>query len=167
MDKKILLFFNLLSFFFIPLLIRAFCPVCTVAVGVGVGLSRYLGIDDLISGTWIGGLVMSLVLWAINWLDKRKIRFLFRKILVLIFFYSAVVFPLLWFGIIGDPYNKFLGIDKLLFGIIVGGFAFLMSFIFHNFLKNKNQGKSFFSFQKIVFPVIFLLITSFILFLIR
>ncbi len=31
------------------------CPVCSISIGVGVGLCRYLGIDDLISGVWIGG----------------------------------------------------------------------------------------------------------------
>jgi hypothetical protein len=33
------------------------CPVCTIAVAGGVGLCRYLGIDDLISGSWIGALL--------------------------------------------------------------------------------------------------------------
>jgi hypothetical protein len=36
------------------------CPVCTIAVAGGVGLCRYLGIDDLISGAWIGALLFSL-----------------------------------------------------------------------------------------------------------
>lgn len=30
----------------------AVCPICTVAVGAGVGLSRCLGIDDSITGLW-------------------------------------------------------------------------------------------------------------------
>jgi len=34
----------------IPNFVFAQCPVCTVAIGVGVGLCRYLGIDDLITG---------------------------------------------------------------------------------------------------------------------
>jgi hypothetical protein len=133
-----------------------------MAVGVGVGLSRYLGIDDLISGAWIGGLVMSLTIWTINWLNKRNIRFLFRKILVLIIFYLLVLLPLFLSGMIGHPYNKFLGIDKLVFGILSGSFIFLASFFFHNFLKNKNRGKSFFPFQRVVIPISFLLFLSLI-----
>ena len=39
-------------FFAIPA--KAICPVCTVAVGAGIGLSRWLGIDDSITGLWIG-----------------------------------------------------------------------------------------------------------------
>jgi hypothetical protein len=34
----------------VPNFVLAQCPVCTVAIGVGVGLCRYLGIDDLITG---------------------------------------------------------------------------------------------------------------------
>jgi len=86
MRKKFLLaLFILLFSFLIFDQTRAFCPVCTVAVGAGVGLCRYLGIDDLISGAWIGGLLMSLTLWTIEWLNKKKIKFLFRKILVFVF----------------------------------------------------------------------------------
>jgi len=45
----------LLSIFAISFLFAekalAVCPICTVAVGAGVGLSRWLGIDDTIN--WI------------------------------------------------------------------------------------------------------------------
>ncbi|MCX6758247.1 MAG: hypothetical protein NTX14_00895, partial [Candidatus Nealsonbacteria bacterium] len=46
----------------------AVCPICTVAVGAGLGLSRWFGIDDSISGLWIGGLIVSFILWTIDWL---------------------------------------------------------------------------------------------------
>lgn len=138
------------------------CPVCTITIAGGVGLCRYLGIDDLISGTWIGGLLMSLVIWTIDWLNKRKIRFLFRKPIVLFFWYAIIIFPLSKFGIIGHPLNKFFGIDKLIFGIISGSLAFLLSFICHNFLVRKNKGRVFFPFQKVIIPVLFLIILSLI-----
>ncbi|MGB9598319.1 MAG: hypothetical protein ACPLZH_00505, partial [Minisyncoccales bacterium] len=92
------------------------CPVCTIVIGGGLGLCRYLGIDDLISGTWIGALLFSLSLWTIEWLNKKKIKFLFRKPLVLFFWYFSLIFPLSKIGIIGHPQNKFWGIDKLIFG---------------------------------------------------
>jgi len=164
MNKKIFLLPFLLIF--LPKFVFAFCPVCTIAVGAGVGLCRYLGIDDLISGTWIGGLLMSLTLWTIDWLNKKKIKFLFRKILVFIFWYGITIFPLYWLGIMGHPENKFGGIDKLLFGIISGSVVFLISFSIHNFLVKKNQGKSYFPFQKVIIPVSFLLILSLIFYLI-
>jgi hypothetical protein len=138
------------------------CPVCTIAVAGGVGLCRYLGIDDLISGSWIGALLFSLFLWTIEWLNKRKIKFLFRKPLVFIFWYGLTIFPLMKIGIIGHPQNKFLGIDKLVFGIFSGTIVFLFSILFENYLRKKNQGKAYFKFQKVLIPILFLIILSLI-----
>lgn len=162
MFTKFLFFGFLTTFLLIPQFSQAVCPVCTIAVGAGVGLCRYLGIDDLISGTWIGGLIVSLIFWTIDWLNKKKIRFLFRKILISTFFYFVIIVPLYWLGIMGHPENKFFGIDKLLFGILTGSPAFLLGAWFDNFLKKKNQGKSFFPFQKVVLPILFLFILSLI-----
>ena len=159
MNKKIFLLSFLILF---PNFVLAFCPVCTVAVGAGVGLCRYLGIDDLISGAWIGGFLMSLTLWTIDWLNQKKIKFLFRKPLVLIFWYAITILPLYGLGIMGHPENKFFGIDKLFFGIISGSIVFLTSFFFNNFLLKQNQGKVYFKFQKVIIPVSFLLILSLI-----
>lgn len=164
MNKKILLFFSLFIFFF-PQIIKAFCPVCTIAVGACVGLSRYLGVDDLISGVWIGGFLISLGIWTIDWLNKKKIRFFFRKPLILFTYYFLFIFPLSKIGLIGHPENKFLGIDKLIFGIISGSIIFLISIFFHNFLIKKNNGKSYFPFQKVVIPVLFLVALSLIFYL--
>jgi hypothetical protein len=140
----------------------AVCPVCTIAVAGGVGLCRYLGIDDLISGAWIGALLFSLFLWTIEWLDKRKIKFLFRKPLVFVFWYWLTIFPLMKIGIIGHPQNKFWGIDKLIFGIFSGTIVFLFSILFENYLRKKNQGKAYFKFQKVIIPILFLTILSLI-----
>jgi len=142
------------------------CPICTIAVGAGVGLCRYLGINDLISGTWIGGLLMSLTIWTINWLNTKKIKFLFRKILVFIFWYGILIYPLFWLEIIGHPENKFLGIDKLIFGIMSGSVVFLISILFHKFLVKKNREKSYFPFQKVIIPISFLFILSLIFYFI-
>jgi len=163
MSKKNLFLIGLLiSFLTLPGLSRAICPVCTIFVGAGVGLCRYLGIDDLISGVWIGGLIVSIIVWVIDWLNKKGIHFKFRKIIISTLFYLITILPLYYFGIIGHPLNKFLGIDKLLFGIISGSLVFIFSVWFNNFLKNKNQGKSFFPLQKVAIPILFLFILSLI-----
>jgi len=138
------------------------CPVCTIAVAGGVGLCRYLGIDDLISGTWIGALLFSLFLWTIEWLNKKKIKFLFRKPLVFVFWYGLTIFPLMKIGIIGHPQNKFWGIDKLIFGIFSGTILFLISLLLENYLRKKNKGKAYFKLQKVIIPVLFLTILSLI-----
>ena len=145
---------------------NAVCPVCTVAVGVGLGFSRWLGIDDLISGVWIGGLIVSLIIWSLNWLNKKQIKFKLSWLAISILFYGLTIIPLYFSGIIGHPLNKFYGIDKILFGAIFGSLVFLLSFWLHNFLKKKNQGKVFFPFQKVALPILFLVIASLIFYLI-
>jgi len=163
--KTIFLFLILLN---IPQLVGAICPVCTIGISAGVGLCRWLGIDDLISGVWIGGLIISLIIWLVSWFDKKNIKFKSRGLIISVFFYAAVFLPFYYLNIIGHEANKFLGIDKLLFGTAAGSFVFLLAVLFHNFLKKKNQGKAFFPYQKVVIPISFLIIISLIFyFLIR
>ncbi len=157
-------FFVCLTFLFSAKQVLAVCPVCTIAVGAGVGLCRWLGIDDLISGVWIGGLIISMILWLLDWLEKKQIRFRFKAFIVSVFFYLVILLPLHWTGIIGHPLNTFHGIDKLLFGIILGSLAFSISVLTNIFLKKKNNGQVYFPYQKVVLPVIFLMITSLIIY---
>ncbi len=160
--KKTLLLFFLIFGFFSAKSALAVCPVCTVAVCAGVGLSRWLGIDDLISGVWVGGLVVSLIFWTLDWLNKKKITLKLRWLVVSAVFYALVIIPLYFRDIIGHPANTFWGMDKLLFGIAAGSLVFLFSVWFHNFLKAKNQGKSYFPYQKVAVPILFSLIASLI-----
>ena len=147
---------------FLPFSVKAFCPVCTVAVGAGLGLSRWLGIDDTISGLWVGGLIVSLIGWTINWLNKKNIRFKGRKILIVVLYYGFIVVPLFWTGIIGHPFNKLWGMDKLLLGIITGSAFFLAAEIFYHFLKNRNGGRAHFPLEKVAMPVGVLIVLSLI-----
>jgi hypothetical protein len=140
------------------------CPVCTVAVGAGLGLAQWLGIDDSISGLWIGALAVSISLWTIKWLDKKNIKFKGRKILVFAGYYAIIVLPLWWKGMIGHPFNKLCGIDKLLFGVILGTILFSAAVILLLHLLKRNGGKSYFKGQKIALPVTILIITSVILY---
>lgn len=139
---------------------EAVCPVCVVAVSSGVGLCRWLGVDDLISGVWIGGLTVSIIMWSLNWLKNKKINFKFPVFVVSIIAYLFVFFPLYIFEIIGHPSNTFWGVDKLLFGIIAGSLVFIFSDWLHNFLKEKNGGKSFFPYQKVAVPLACLAVIS-------
>jgi len=148
-----------------PKLAHAVCPVCTVAVGAGLGMAQYLGIDDSISGVWIGGLIISLIIWTIDWLDKKDIRFIGRKILVVAGYYLLIVGPLWWKGFIAqNPVNTLCGIDRLLFGIILGSILFSAGVILHNFIRKRNDSTSYFKGQKIVFGIAPLVIASLILY---
>lgn len=144
--------------------IKAVCPVCIVAVGAGLGFSRWIGVDDIISSLWIGALLVSLSWWTIIWLNKKGRGFKFQKIVIPAIYYLLTLVPLYYYDIAGHPLNTIFGTDKILFGTAVGTAIFLASVRLHEFLKTKNQGKSFFPYQKVVLPVSILLITSLILY---
>ncbi len=142
----------------------AVCPICTVAVGAGVGLSRWLGIDDTITGLWIGGLIVSMIIWTESWLEKKNIRFKGRIFMNILGYFALIIIPLYYSGIIGNPLNTLCvcGLDKLLFGIIAGSSAFWFGTNWYFYLKEKNNGHAYFPFQKVVMPICPLIILSII-----
>ncbi|MDO8341264.1 MAG: hypothetical protein Q7T59_04785 [Candidatus Woesebacteria bacterium] len=147
----------------------AVCPVCTIAVAGGLGLSRYFGIDDTITGIWVGGLMVSLTLWLVNWLIKKDFK-LFKKvdektrILLSFLLWTLLTYPpLYWANIIGHPFNTILGIDKLVFGSLIGIPAFLLGVYFDKKVR-RVKGKQLFQFQRVVFPFTVLLIFSLVLY---
>lgn len=140
----------------------AVCPICAVAVGTGVGLSRWLGIDDSITGLWIGGLIVSMITWTIIWFSGRNIDFKGRNVITAIGYYLLIVAPLCFTGIIGNPLNSLCGcgLDKLLLGVIAGSSAFYFGAVWYYHLKEKNQGHAYFPFQKVAMPISPLIILS-------
>lgn len=150
--------------------VYAVCPVCTIAVSAGLGLSRFLGIDDTISGIWLGGLIISTSLWTADWLNKKqfklfkKLNFVSLKILSFVLTYLLVFIPLHYSGITGHPLNTILGIDKLYFGSTVGIIVFLLA-VFSDKKARQIKGRQFISYQKVIFPIFFLALTSIIFYL--
>ncbi len=142
------------------------CIVCTAAVSAGVGLSRWLGVDDTITGLWIGGLTLSVALWTINWLTKKNIKFFGRQPLIVASYYALLLWPLYHYNMIGHPLNKLCGTDKLLMGITVGSIGFIGAILLNEYLKKKNNGKVYFPFQKVVIPVGLLAVLSLAFYLI-
>ncbi len=149
--------------FLLPQKAMAVCPICTVAVAAGLGLSRYIGIDDAVSSVWIGGLILSVSFWSIDWLTKKKVNFKYRNLLVFVFWYGLTLIPLQLTGIIGHPFNTILGIDKILFGTTVGSAFFLLALWVDKKVREK-KGKQLFLYQKVVFPVVALAIISLVIY---
>ena len=142
--------------------VQAFCPVCVVAVGAGLELSHYLGIDDTVTGLWIGALLVALSAWTLEWLKGKNIKFKGEALAVYLAYYALTIIPLYWYGLMGQYGHTFWGVDKLLLGIIFGSVVFFFGGIWHLKLKKKNNDKVHFPFQKVVVPVGLLLILSFI-----
>lgn len=139
----------------------AVCPLCTIFVGTGIGLSQWLGIDDVISGLWIGGLLMSLVIWTVDWFDRKNIHFKGRKLLILITYYAFFIIPLYMGCMAGYPFHTLWGMDKLILGIVLGSMVFLFGYVSYTLTK-RYCGCARFPFQKVVMPVLPLIILTII-----
>jgi hypothetical protein len=154
-----------------PLSASAMCPVCTVAAAGGVELSRMLGIDDAITGLWLGGLTVSLILWTESWLDKKvfhrkgkefTLRFKGRLLANTLLYLLLIIVPLWSMGVIGQPGGAlhFYGIDRLLLGAAVGASAFWFGGTLYEEMKAGNGGHAHFPFEKVVMPIAPLLLVS-------
>ena len=138
----------------------AVCPVCTVAVGAGLEGARLLGVDDVITGIWAGGLTLSLFLWTAGWLKNHGIKTVFWQLIVPFIFYYALLgmvylMPNVHFGA-----HALWGIDKFLLGIIIGTICFWAGARWYVSIKRNNGGHAQFTFQKVVIPISFLLIAT-------
>lgn len=157
-----------LSFLGLASNVSAVCPVCTVAVAGGLGISKALGIDDAVTSVWIGGLILSVSFWTIDWITKKKyLQKIKPEVLtwsVVVLWYLLTLVPLYFEKFIGLPYNKMLGIDKIIFGTALGSIIFLLG-VWLDKKQRIKYGKQFFQYQKVVFPVSLLILTSLIMFL--
>ncbi len=139
---------------------NAVCPVCTVAVGAGLEGARLLGVDDVITGIWAGGLTLSMFFWTAGWLKKRGVNNVLWQIIVpFILFYALLGAVYFMPGIVYGA-DKLWGIDKFMLGTIVGTIAFYMGARWYIKIKRENGGHAKFAFQKVVVPTAFLLIAT-------
>ncbi len=137
------------------------CPICTIAVAGGVEISRWLGVDDTISGVWIGGLVISVSLWLVMWLKQKNINFRWLPGLIFVLFYATTFLSLYLMKMIWmENCQKLWGYDKLLVGIVFGSLGFVVGHGLNVFLKKFHNNKVYFPFQKVVLPLILLIAAS-------
>ncbi len=143
----------------------AVCPVCVVAVGIGLGVSRWLGIDDTVTGVWFGGLIVASALWLAGWVEKKGWKIPYPKIFSVALMYTLTIIPL-WIGkTIGHPQNTLWGIDKILLGIIAGSIAFSLSVWLDKILRKLNNGQVYIYYQKLILPMLLLTFASFTFYL--
>lgn len=137
------------------------CPVCTVTVIAGLGISRFFGIDDLITSIWIGAFILSFTFVMIDWIIKKwpKSQATRFTVPIVALMYLLVILPLKWNGSIGITGNSLWGVDKIILGILAGSVVFLIG-AWADKYERKIKGKILFPFQKVVFPVLGLIITS-------
>ena len=161
--KRILTFLFIIAIasLLTPEKILAVCPVCTLAAAGGLGLSRYLGIDDTVSGLWIGGLVLAAGLWLADWMAKKNWKIPRPKLLSILLILLLTIPPLYRSKMIGLPWNKLWGIDKVVLGAIFGSSLFLAGVFLDKYLRNFHNNKVYFYYQKVIIPVVLLILGSF------
>ena len=144
------------------------CPVCTIAVAAGIGILEKWGVDNIIIGIWLGALIVSSIAWMIDWLNRKNIHFLFRKILVIIVFYAVFIWPLYIWGIMGNGRAVVFGIswlDRTLFGVILGTCIFIAAVLYDKHLRKINGEQPLVKYQKVIIPLTCLIIASIITYL--
>ena len=153
-----LTFFGL--FFAKPAL--AHCPLCIAGAGAGLTLSRFLGIDDSITGVWIAAFLGATALWIANSIKKKYI-FLQDTII-----YVAVIASTIWsfykFNLVNNHAGLIVGIPKVTFGILSGAIVFYLVDFLNNLIK-KVKGRVLFPYQPIVFSLSAMLILSLAVFI--
>lgn len=162
--------------------VMAHCPLCTAGAAVGVGFARAYGVDDSIVGLLLGALIASSALWFNKWM-KKKINFPFQETLLVIVSFLLIVVPFYYAGLIinfemvksmpevhgmtglGILGLANFGVDKLLFGIILGTLSIWGVFSFSEHITRK-RGQRLFDYQGLIFMLASLLILGLILYLI-
>jgi hypothetical protein len=141
----------------------AVCPVCTIAIGAGLEGMRMLGVKDVLTGIWAGGLTVSLIGWTANYMKKRGVKNVFWYILNVLVYVSLLMG--VYFVPLDNPIVKWWdnciwGIDQFLLGIIVGALTFILMELWYVRIKRKNGGHALFPFQKVVMPFVGLLVMT-------
>ena len=144
----------------------AVCPVCTVAVGAGLEGARLLGVDDVITGIWAGGLTLSLFFWTVGWLKKRGVTNVWLLIVLPLVVYCGLLGAVYLMPGVTFGAQTLWGIDKFMLGVIVGTLAFYLGARWYVKIKRDNGGHAKFAFQKVVVPLSFLLVATAVFWLI-
>ena len=138
------------------------CPVCTIAVGIGVGILREFGVSDVITGMWYGALIVSSILWMIDFMERRNWKYTGYKASVWAAFVLLFVGPLWWpMALIGTDATGFYG-TKLVLGMVCGAIIFGLAVWSDTLLRKLNEGKVAFYYQKVIIPLAYLILASFI-----
>lgn len=162
-----------LIFFLITILITLFlktkialahCPLCVAGAGAGLTLSRLLGVDDSITGIWLGGFIGATAFWTQKIAGKKIALFLerFPGLLIYVLFFTTTIWSFYKFNLI-VRHGDIFGFDKLPFGTVLGGSVFYLSDYLNLFIKKKSG--VLFAYQSIVVNLSLLAVASLVIYI--
>ena len=140
------------------------CPICTIAIGAGVGVAEQLGVPTAVVGIWAGALLTLLGYWAAKFCDSRGWNFPGRNALLI-----GLSVAMIGFAYVGDlDYSpvwiwNVLYLDPIIFGALVGMVVFILVEKLYEFMKRKNGGHAHFPFERVVLPVVALALCSWLI----
>ncbi len=160
--KKFLLSLLLVpsAYALLPSTASAHCPLCVAGAAGGLTLTRLLGIDDSVSGVWMGALIGAMSFWSEKIIYKR-IKILPLSILrqiIYVAFFTLTIASFYQFKLI-IRMDKIFGLDKLTFGIVAGGVMFYLVDLVDDYVIKKNS-KVFFPYQRLIVSLGSILILS-------
>ena len=153
---------SFLLFFASSSVASAHCPLCTAGAGAGLALSRWLGIDDSISGIWIAAFLGATALWGAYALKKKYIPY--QETVIYLAVFGLTIWSFYQFKLVNEHAGLIMGVPKLTFGIVSGGVVFYLVEL-TNKLVRKTRGKVLFPYQPIVFSLGSMLILSLAMFI--
>ncbi|GHU29279.1 hypothetical protein FACS1894152_7590 [Bacilli bacterium] len=157
-----------LSFFLLLLAKDVFagavvCPLCTVMIASGLGISRFFGVSNCVVALWFGAILLAIAHTTVTFLEKKGVNNKYAHFTVHILTYAMIVplyigkNPTMIFNI-----KTILGIDEFLFSTLLGYGTLFMSSKLYQYMKKKN-GKPHFQFEKVVLPISSLIFLSILL----
>lgn len=138
------------------------CAVCTVAVGASLEIARRLGVDDGVVGVWAGAFLTLLGYWTIKWMDKKGWNFWGRDFIVLSLSVLMILFMYISHLVYTPKAILVFWMDPFLFATICGALTLHYSSEFYQWMKKKNGGHAHFPFEKVVVPVVALVLVSWV-----
>lgn len=137
-------------------------PICAIGIASGLGIFRWLGIDDITLGLWMGALILSVSIQLNIFLSKKGKSFPFSFWVIFIGTYFLSFLPILK-TITSDPPCNVFGFPRIICGSILGTLTLFLIDKVNNLIINKHNKKVYFYYQRVIIPIIGLIIVSMII----
>ena len=126
----------------------AHCPLCTVATGAAVAVTRFYGVPDGVVGVFIGAFAISTCLWFNTWLKKHRKEFAMQgQVLALVSLVLTVV-SLQVAGLFTG--NALFGLPSLLTGTLIGSLTSTAGYGLHSFLRHRANNANLVAYQGVI-----------------